>query len=37
VRVFLIILGVAIVLLALSRIIGRMLPPRNGDDGPDHP
>ena len=36
-RIFLIILGVAIVLFALSRIVGKLLPPRNHDDGPDGP
>ena len=36
-RIFLIILGVAIVLLALSRIVGKLIPPRNRDDDPDGP
>ena len=36
-RTFLIILGVAVVLFALARIVGKMLPPRSDDDGPDIP
>ena len=36
-RTFLIILGVAVVLFALARIVGKMLPPRGGDEGPDGP
>ena len=34
-RTFLIILATAVLVLALARIVGRLLPRQGDDDGPD--